>query len=50
LETQLADLTNAIAQASTTGDAARINALGAAYTQAEADLHAAMEEWETLAE
>jgi ATP-binding cassette subfamily F protein 3 len=50
LETQLAGLTDAIAQASAAGDAARINTLGAAYTQAEADLHAALEEWETLAE
>ncbi len=50
LETQLADLTDAIAAASTSGDTARINALGAAYTQAEADLHAALEEWEDLAE
>ena len=30
------------------GDAGRVSKLGAEYTQAEADLQAAMEEWERL--
>ena len=32
------------------GNAARVSDLGAAYTQTEADLHAAMDEWGQLAE
>jgi ATP-binding cassette subfamily F protein 3 len=50
LEARIADLHEAITQASTAGDAARIQSLGAAYNQAEADLEAAMGEWELLME
>jgi ATP-binding cassette subfamily F protein 3 len=50
LEERVAALTEAITQASTEGDAARIQALGEEYNQAEADLQAAMAEWELLAE
>jgi hypothetical protein len=48
LEAQIAGLTDAITQASAQGDAARVRDLGAAYAQAEADLQAAIGEWETL--
>jgi ATP-binding cassette subfamily F protein 3 len=50
LEAQVADLTDAITQASANGDAARVRELGEAYTEAEADLQTALAEWETLAE
>jgi ATP-binding cassette subfamily F protein 3 len=50
LEARIADLHEAITQASTAGDAARIQSLGAEYNQAEADLEAAMGEWELLME
>lgn len=50
LETRLADLTDAITQASTEGKAGQVEALGEQYNQAEADLAAAMAEWEMLAE
>jgi ATP-binding cassette subfamily F protein 3 len=50
LEARLADLTDAITQASTEGKAGQVEALGEQYNQAEADLAAAMAEWETLAE
>jgi ATP-binding cassette, subfamily F, member 3 len=50
LETRVAELTEAITQASTEGDAARVQDLGEQYNQAEQDLAAAMEEWEILAE
>jgi ATP-binding cassette subfamily F protein 3 len=50
LESRLAALTEAITRASTEGDAARVSDLGGQYTQAEADLRAAMDEWSALAE
>ena len=50
LESQLQALTEAINQSSAAGEARRVAKLGAAYTQAEADLHAAMAEWERLLE
>jgi ATP-binding cassette subfamily F protein 3 len=49
LETRLDDLTQQIETASANGDAARVQELGKEYTQTEADLEAAMTEWETLA-
>jgi ATP-binding cassette subfamily F protein 3 len=48
LEEQLQNLTAAIEVASAQGDAGRISELGEAYTQTEADLHAAMEVWDRL--
>ncbi len=50
LETRLATLTDDISRASAEGNAARVSDLGAVYTQTEADLHAAMDEWGQLAE
>ena len=50
LETRLTDLTDAITQASTEGNAARVQELGDDYNQTEQDLQTAMEEWEVLAE
>lgn len=50
LETRLAALNDDITRASAEGNAARVSDLGAQYTQAEADLHAAIEEWGMLAE
>lgn len=50
LEAHLAALTEAISQASAAGDAGRVSALGADYTQTEVDLHNAMEEWTALAD
>ena len=50
LESRLESLTEAINQSSAAGEARRVAELGAAYTQAEADLHAAMAEWEGLLE
>jgi ATP-binding cassette subfamily F protein 3 len=50
LESRLAALTEAITRASTEGDTARVSDLGGQYTQAEADLRAAMDEWSALAE
>lgn len=48
LEGKVEEIGAAIADASASGDAGRVSKLGAEYTQAEADLHAAMEEWERL--
>lgn len=50
LEGRIDTLHGEIEQASSAGDAGRVADLGAAYTQAEADLHEAMVEWETLVE
>ncbi len=50
LENRMHEITAGIEQASTAGDAARVQQLGEQYTQAEADLQAAMSEWETLME
>ncbi len=50
LEGQIEALNSAIASASSQGDAGKVAELGAAYTRAEADLHAAMEEWAALAD
>lgn len=50
LERQLNDLTAAITHASAQGDSARVQALGTQYAQTEADLLAAMSEWEGLVE
>lgn len=50
LESQLDDLTGQIGAASAEGDAERVRQLGEQYTQAETDLHAAMEQWAQLAE
>ena len=50
LETQLDELTAAIGEASAAGDADKVRELGAAYTQAEADLETIISEWELLAE
>ncbi len=48
LETRFEELGTAIADASAAGDAGRVAKLGTEYTRAEADLQAAMEEWERL--
>ncbi len=48
LEAELQQLESDLAAASAAGDAARVSALGAAYTQAEARLDAVMEEWDAL--
>jgi ATP-binding cassette subfamily F protein 3 len=50
LEARQKQLTAEIEQASAKGDAARVNQLGAEYTQVEGDLHTAMMIWEQLAE
>jgi len=50
LEIKLQDLTNTIAEVSSSGDADKVAKLGEAYSQAESDLEAAMSEWELLAE
>ncbi|MCC6802621.1 MAG: ABC-F family ATP-binding cassette domain-containing protein, partial [Anaerolineae bacterium] len=50
LEAQIEDITAAISAASTNADAGKVRALGEAYTQAEAQLHATMAEWERLLE
>jgi ATP-binding cassette subfamily F protein 3 len=50
LEAQLDSLTTDIEKASARGDADRIHALGIAYTRAEDELSALMEEWSRLAE
>ncbi|MEO8606272.1 MAG: ribosomal protection-like ABC-F family protein [Chloroflexota bacterium] len=50
LETRLTDLTDALTQASTEGNAARVQELGDDYNQTEQDLQTAMDEWEVLAE
>ncbi len=50
LEAQVADLADAITQASAEGDAARVRELGDAYTQTEAKLQAALAVWEGLVE
>ncbi len=46
----MTELTEAITEASIEGNAARVQDLGDAYNQAEADLQTVMEEWELLAE
>ncbi len=48
LEGKIEEITSAIEDASSNGDAGRVRKLGEAYTQAEADLQSAMEEWERL--
>ncbi len=48
LEAKVEEIGTAIADASAGGDAGRVSKLGAEYTRAEADLQAAMEEWERL--
>lgn len=50
LENRMSELTTAIEQASTGGDAAKIQSLAAQYNQTEQDLQTAMIEWETLME
>lgn len=50
LEELLNELHSQIGAASVNGDYERVATLGLAYTQAEADLHAAMVEWEALVE
>ncbi len=50
LEARMDDLHSAIAEASANGDAAKVEALGTQYTQTQADLDAALYEWEQLAE
>ncbi len=50
LEQTIADLNDAIAEASTAGDADKVRELGEAYTQTEDELHATMEDWEILLE
>jgi ATP-binding cassette subfamily F protein 3 len=50
LEVQLSDLTDALTQASTAGDSARVYQLGEQYTQTEQELDLAMTEWATLVE
>jgi ATPase subunit of ABC transporter with duplicated ATPase domains len=50
LEAKLEQLQADISTASVAGEARRVSALGVEYTQTEADLQAAMAEWETLAE
>jgi ATP-binding cassette subfamily F protein 3 len=48
LEVRLVELSGAIGEASANEDAGLVHDLGAQYTQAEADLEAAMAEWEDL--
>ncbi len=50
LEDRLAELNSAIGAASISGDSGKVAALGEAYTRAEADLHATLEEWALLAD
>jgi ATP-binding cassette subfamily F protein 3 len=50
LEARLDDLTSAIDEASAQGDHEHVRELGEQYTQTEADLQRAMEEWEMLVE
>jgi ATP-binding cassette subfamily F protein 3 len=50
LETQLESLTSLIEQASTSGEAKKIQSLGEDYTTTEAALKIAMDEWEDLAQ
>ncbi len=50
LEEQLETLTATLASESANGNAAKVQELGEAYNQAEADLEAAMSEWELLLE
>jgi len=50
LEARLDELTTAIETASAAGDADQVAALGAAYSQAEADLESTMDEWGLLVE
>ena len=50
LEAQLQTLTADIETASAQGNAERVRELGEAYTQTEADLQAAMQDWERLVE
>ncbi len=48
LEIRLVDLSGAIGEASGAGDAGRVAELGEEYARTEADLEAAMQEWEDL--
>ncbi|MCC6801122.1 MAG: ABC-F family ATP-binding cassette domain-containing protein, partial [Anaerolineae bacterium] len=48
LEVRLVDLSGELGDASAAGDVDRVRALGEAYTAAEAELNAALEEWEHL--
>ena len=50
LEAKVQTLTADIETASASGDAGRVRQLGEAYTQTEADLQSALEEWERLVE
>ncbi len=50
LEVRLVDLSGELGEASEAGDVDRVAQLGAAYTTAEADLDAALTEWEALLE
>lgn len=50
LETRLEELTEAIGEASTAGDADKVSELGVEYSQTETDLQATMQEWELLLE
>jgi ATP-binding cassette subfamily F protein 3 len=50
LEETLTQLTDALNEASASGDGDKVRDLSASYTQAEADLAAAMSEWELLVE
>ena len=48
LEARIDEISAAIGAASADADSERVRALGEAYTQAEADLHASMTEWAEL--
>lgn len=50
LEHELEELNEQLSAASAAGDAAKVAALGEAYTRTESELETAMHEWETLAE
>lgn len=50
LETRLSTLTNALEQASSTGEVDRVRTLGEDYTATESQLDAAMHEWTQLAD
>ena len=48
LEVRLVNLSGELGEASAAGEVERVRALGEAYTAAEAELNAALEEWEHL--
>ncbi len=50
LESRMKALHDALTEASTAGNAARVQSLGAEYTQLEQSLEAAMDEWASLSE